>query len=882
MALPAGTRLGPYEIVALLGAGGMGEVYRARDTRLDRDVAIKILPERLSADPEARQRFDREARAISALNHPNICHLYDVGEQDSTSYLVMEYLEGETLSDRLKRGRLPLDQVFRIGSEICEGLARAHRSGIFHRDLKPGNIMLTRSGAKLMDFGLAKASSTSSRSLSLSMATMSQPLTTEGTIIGTVQYMAPEQLEGKEADQRSDIFAFGAVLYEMVTGRRAFDGKTTASTIAAILATEPQPLTATQPLSPPALEHLIKICLAKDPEERFQSAQDVKTQLQWIAANPTTSSIAPAPPAVLPRRRVSLGWWLAGLLLLLLFAQSLLWWLNSRPQAATMYFSSPFSLAANDVALSPDGKTVALVAYAPQTNKYMLWTYAVGARDATMIAGTEDARHPFWSGDGRSLAFFASGKLKTVDAFSPRSPQVLTDAPNGRGGAWNREGVILFSPDTFSGIYRIPAGGGTPQEITRPDHSRMEQSHRWPSFLPDQHHFLYLGANFGGHADQNIIVVGSLDGKESHRLLNVSSNAAYADPGYLLFQQGNSVLAQPFDTRSFTLSGRPTPVADDVQYFPQTDLALFAVSGTKTLVVQTGKGFDKSQLVWFDRNGKQLGAMVPPGMYANVAISRDGRRVAFDQIDADGHNVDIWVRDLASDAAVRLTFRRGLNQQPVWSPDGKQLAFSSNEDVAWGLSHKSADGSGQEQYVLRPTDGRVSFWDWSPDGQDRLIGKDEELYYLHGDSQELKPLLPAKHAAHNAQFSPDGHWIAYSSNETGTREIYISPFPSVSSKWLVSRGGGTEPRWRNDGKELYYLSPEGKVMAVNVKLGAAVESGTPLALFQPHLHQSISAMDVVSYDVAPDGQRFLISVKEDTPTAAPLSFILNWAAELEK
>jgi serine/threonine protein kinase len=881
MALLAGTRLGPYEIVKLLGAGGMGEVYRARDTRLDRDVAIKILPERLSADPEARQRFDREARAVSALNHPNICHLYDVGQQDGTSYLVMEYLEGETLGERVKRGRLPLDQVFRIGSEICDGLARAHRSCIFHRDLKPGNIMLTRSGAKLMDFGLAKTSPASSSVSSLSMATMSQPLTTDGTILGTVQYMSPEQLEGKEADQRSDIFALGAVLYEMVTGRRAFDGKTTASTIAAILATEPQPLSATQPLSPPALEHLINTCLAKDPEERFQSAQDVKTQLQWIAANPTTSRI-PAAPVAPPVRRTRLGWWLAGFLLLLLLAQSLLWWLNSRTPAATMHFSSPFSLAANDVALSPDGKTLVLVAYAPQTNKYMLWTYAIGARDATMIVGSEDASHPFWSGDGRSIAFFSSGKLKAVDAVSPRRPQILADAPNGRGGAWSREGVILFTPDTFAGVYRMPAGGGTPQELTHPDHSRMEQSHRWPFFLPDQHHFVYLAANFGGHVSQNTLIVGSLDGKETHRLINVSSNAAYAEPGYLLFQQGNGVVAQPFDLRSFTLNGRPTPVADDVQYFPQTDLALFAVSGTKTLVVQTGKGSDRSQLVWFDRTGKQLGAIVPPGMYANTAISHDGQRLAFDQIDADGHNVDIWIRNLSSDAAVRMTFRRGLNQQPVWSPNGKQLAFCSNEDVAWGLSYKNADGSGEEQYILRPIDGRIMFWDWSPDGQDRLVGKDEALYYLHGDSPELKPLLPARNGVHNAQFSPDGRWIAYSSNETGTREIYISPFPSVSSKWLVSRGGGTEPRWRHDGKELFYLSPEGKVMAVSVKLATTVEPGTPIALFQPHLHQSISAMDVVSYDVAPDGQRFLVNVKEDAPTAAPLSFILNWGAELEK
>jgi eukaryotic-like serine/threonine-protein kinase len=498
------------------------------------------------------------------------------------------------------------------------------------------------------------------------------------------------------------------------------------------------------------------------------------------------------------------------------------------------------------------------------------------------VPGTDDASHPFWSADGRSIGFFSQKKLKTVEAFSGRSPQVLWDAPNGRGGSWNREGTIIFTPDTFKGIYRISGSGGTPQEVTKLDRSRLEQSHRWPVFLPDQRHFLYLAANFGGQFDKNTIFVGSLDSDEKHRVLTASSNAAYADPGYLLYWQDNSLTAQQFDTRSFTLSGPPRSITDDVQYFPPTDLALFAVSGKETLVLQTGKGVDKSQLDWYDRSGKRLGTVGPPGLYGNPAIAPDGRRVAFEQTDKDGRHLDVWVRDLASDAVVRITFRKGLNEHPVWGPGGKQLEFCSNEDIAWGLNQKNADGSGAEQEVLAPTTGRVTFWDWSRDGKYRLVGKDEELFYISGDTQELKPLIPGKSATHNAQFSPDGHWIAYSSNETGAWEVYISPFPSVSSKWLVSRGGGVEPRWRRDGKELYYLSAEYNVMAVAIKTGDRFESGTPLMLFQPRLRQPISAMDVVSYDVSADGQKFLVNTKVDTPSAAPLSFILNWASELEK
>jgi eukaryotic-like serine/threonine-protein kinase len=881
MTLSRGAKLGPYEIQAPLGAGGMGEVYRARDTRLERAVAIKILSAHLCQNAEARDRFDREARAISSLSHPNICHLYDVGQQDGASYLVMEYLEGETLADRLRKGPLPLEQVLKVGAEICDGLEKAHRSGVVHRDLKPSNIMLTKTGAKLMDFGLAKPAfaAVGAGSSSDPMATMSQPLTAEGTIVGTFQYISPEQLEGKEADARSDIFALGAVLYEMITGKRAFEGKTTASTIAAILAVEPKPISTVQPMSSPALEHVTKACLVKDPDERLQTAHDVKLQLQWIVHSGSQTSA----PAQTPTRRVSrerAAWLLAGVLLLAVAGGGSAWWVRAHQTAPAMYFNSPLPFAANDVALSPDGRTVALVAYSDQANKYVLWTYEVGGHRTNTVQGTEGASHPFWSPDGRSIGFFADGKLKKVEVSSGRSPQVLCDAPNGRGGSWNRDGVIVFSPHVDGGVYRVSSAGGFPTAVTKPDPS--VSSHRWPSFLPDGRHFLYLAANFGGEFEKNAIFVGSLDSKETRLVVGASSNAAYADPGYLLYVRDNALVAQRLDPRTYTLSGEPRTISDEVQYFPQTDLALFGVAANQTLVVQTGKGADRSQFIWFDRSGKQVGAVGPSGLFANPAVSPDGRRVAFEQTDRDGRHVDIWIHELASDAVARLTFGPGLNELPVWSPDGKEVVFGGLRRSSWGLIDKKADGSGSERPIGDSLPSVQGPSDWSRDGKYLLSFKTGELWYLSISDRQPKPLFGGNWAVRNAQFSPDGKWMAYSSNETGNSEIYVSPFPNADSKWQVSRGGGQGPRWRRDGKELFYLSAEGKMVAVPVRTGANFEASSPVTLFQAHLRQPISVLDRVSYDVSADGQRFLINTKVDEPNAAPLSVILNWASEMDR
>jgi serine/threonine protein kinase len=857
----------------------MGEVYRARDTRLDRTVAIKILPAHLSSNPEAKQRFEREARAISSLNHPNICTLHDVGHQDGIDYLVMEFLEGETLADRLVKGPLSAEQVLKYGIEICEGLEKAHRGGVTHRDLKPENVMLTKTGAKLMDFGLAKPSLQSgapASELTLASPVASRPLTQEGMVVGTFQYMSPEQIEGKEADARSDIFALGAVLFEMATGKHAFEGKSMTSVIAAILERNPPPISAVQPMFPRALDNVVKTCLAKDPDERWQSVRDLRTNLEWIAEgeSPVTSSKVEHKPW---RERAS--WLLAATSFLLLMAAGVALWNASNKRLHPMYFHTSMPFAANDLALSPDGRTLAMVAYSAQANNYVLWTYDVGGHRTNSLDGTQGATYPFWSPDSRFIGFFADGKLKKVDV-SGGQPQVLCDASNGRGGAWNQDGVIVFTPEGVGGLSRVSSSGGSPVEITKPDASRFETSHRWPVFLPDGKHFVYLAANFIGQLEKNAIYLASLDSQERRLLVSTSANAAYAEPGYILHMRDNKTLvAQPFNRRRSVLSGEAHILSDEVLYFPQVDRAVFSVADGEVLVTQTGRGASLSQLTWFDRSGKPVGTVGTPGSYKNIRLSLDGRRVAADQTDPDGRNDDIWILEPARGGTTRLTFDPSMHQTPMWSPDGKQILFVTGG----GLYLKNVDGSGSEENVADfGPNLQVNAWDWSRDGRSVLVRKSNELWYLSLPERAVKPLLQAKWTVRNAQFSPDGRWMAYASNETGNTEIYVSPFPSGNGKWQVSNAGGQEPRWRKDGKELYYVSQDGKLMAVPVTTGVAFGARSPVALFQTHRRQPISAQDVFSYDVSGDGQRFLIITKVDEANAAPLSIHLNWASEMEK
>ena len=598
MPLPSGTKFGPYEVQSLLGAGGMGEVYRARDTRLDRIVAIKVLASHVSSSPELKQRMDREARAISSLNHRHICHLYDIGQQDGTDYLVMEFLEGETLAERLLKGPLPLNETLKTGIAVGEALAVAHRQGIVHRDLKPGNIMLTKDGAKLMDFGLAKAAGDDlpagafSAPLLSAARTMSGdspifPLTTAGTMIGTVQYMSPEQIEGKEADARSDLFALGGVLYEMVSGARPFEGKSQLSVASAILEKEPEPISRLQPLTPPVFENIVTACLAKNPEERLQTAHDIVLQLKWIAQRESPASRS-------TEKRGSnhglLAWLIVGALALTLIAL-VLFWRRSKGTEQTAYFSAPLPFAARDVAVSPDGRKVAIVGHRESQRNNVLWIYEPGSPEATSLANTEGANFPFWSPDGWSLAFFADGKLKKVD-LRGGPVQILCDAPSGRGGAWAKDGVIIFTPSGHLGVglYRISALGGTPTQITVPDKSLNEDSHRWPVFLPDGIHYLYSAIHLSGRKDLSSIYLGSLDSNEKRLVIKANANVAYAKP-YLLFYRDQTLFSQHFDTRNFELTGEPVAILTEVQFSPRISEAVFSASSAGLLVAQKYRGF---------------------------------------------------------------------------------------------------------------------------------------------------------------------------------------------------------------------------------------------------------------------------------------------------
>jgi serine/threonine protein kinase len=881
MPLAPGTHLGPYEITGPLGAGGMGEVYRARDTRLDRTVAIKILSKEMSNDPAHKQRFEREAKTISSLNHPHICTLHDIGCHNGTDYLVMEYVEGESLAHRLEKGPLLLDQVLKIGRELADALDKAHRNGIIHRDIKPGNIMLTKSGAKLLDFGLARSTTASDTLATFTATAPKSPLTQEGTIVGTFQYMSPEQVEGKELDSRSDIFSLGAVLYEMLTGQRAFPGKSSLSVASAILEKDPAPISSLKPLTPPSLEHVIRRCLAKDPDDRWQNTKDLSSELKWISESGVqANSISPEVTA--KGTQTVLPWIISGALALLLVG-AFLWWRNSKPQEQTMQFYAPLPFPAQDLAIAPNGHTVAVVGYLEFARKNALWTYDVGTPEAKNLPDTEGATYPFWSPDGRFLAFFADGKLKKLEV-SGGPVQTLCDAPSGRGGTWNKAGVIVFTPNATpgTGLYRVSASGGRPSPISSPDASRGETAHRWPMFLPDGAHFLYLAANFTGRKEVNAIFVGSLlDSKEKHFVMKANTNVAYAAPGYLVYYHDKTLLAQPFDLKRFALSGETATIQTQIEYQPQVARAVFAVSDNGLLVSQTGNGVTLSQPVWFDRHGLEAGAVGKPEVYGNVSIAPSGRSLLVDIVDLGTVSTNIWTYDLQRDSATRVTFSSGFNYLPIWSPDAARLVFGANTDVGRGLFMKNSDGTQEERSIAEDDFDKLPD-DWSRDGKYILYTRGTDLWFVMLPELRGRLFLKGLSIFRNGQFSPDGKWVAYASNETGKWEIYVNSFPDARSKWQISAAGGEQPRWRGDGKELFYLSAAGKMMAAPVTTGNKFAAGTPVALFPATPRQRMSSTDMFSYDVSRDGQRFLINTPVKQAETAPMTVILNWPAKLNK
>jgi len=931
MPLAAGTRLGPYEILSAIGTGGMGEVYRANDTRLDRAVAIKVLPAHLSADPDRRQRFEREARAVSSLNHPNICSLYDVGQHDGMDFLVMELVDGETLQDRLadaKRPGLPPATALSVAIQIADALAAAHRHGIVHRDLKPGNVMLTRSGAsrapqaKLLDFGLAKVTGTDPAT-GLAV-TQTKALTGAGTVLGTFQYMAPEQLEGQEADARTDIFAFGALLYEMLTGRRAFDGKTQASLIAAIMSSDPPPISsvssrvdldrapsslgatspemsrlALAPASLAMLDRIVSIALAKDRDARWQSAHDVANQLRWIAEAAThTSAIAEATPpgptsvAPLPRRRYDrLAWGLSAVLLIAVAALAVPY-LRPGPTVAappvvqfavmppdgTDFGPAPVAPFA---AVSPNGERIAFLA-GPTGSPPSIWVRALTSIESRLLNGTASASRPFWSPDSRTVAFWASAerKLKRVD-LDGGAPQVICEAPAFEGLAWGPDGTIVFGSP--AGLFRVAATGGAPVQMTKADNAHGEVLQGQPAFLPDGRHFLYWS-----RSAQSSIFVASLDEPtKAKRLMDADGVAAYAPPGYVLAVRTSTLFAQRFDVEKLELVGDPVAIAQDVRTNPALGRSAFSVSST-VLAYRTGGAAQARALTWYDLAGKKLATVADSAAdHRGVSLASDAQKVVTHIHDDSQGGGNLWMIDVQRGGRTRVTSGTHHDFSPVWSPDASWVVFGSDRSGVGDIYRKRSNGLGDEEVLVksdvikRPTDWSTHWIVYAAgDAQAKM-----DLWVLPAAGPPTpKPYLQTQFDESNGRLSPDERWMAYESDESVQSEIYIRPFPDANAgKWRVSTAGGRFPLWRSDGKGLVYLGNDRRVMSVALTFtSGSVQVGQPVAMFEPRSLRILSGQtSYIDYAIANDGKRVLIPAppNEDQPaTSNPLTVILNWTS----
>ena len=889
MALAAGDRLGPYEIISPLGVGGMGEVYKARDTRLDRTVAIKVLPEALAADPQFRKRFDREARSISSLDHPHICALYDVGRENGIDFLVIQYLEGETLRDRIAKGGLPINEALTLAIQIASALDAAHRAGITHRDLKPGNVMLVKSGAarqgsplaKLLDFGLAKATGPAQgfNPGNLSAPTMSAPLTAQGTILGTFQYMAPEQLEGKDADARADIFAFGALVYEMATGKQAFQGGSQVSLIGAILKDDPPPIAASQPLSPPALDHVVRRCLAKDPEARWQTARDLEEELRWVAEGGGVVADAARPPV--PSARLHIAWVVAGLSLVVA-AAILLGRLGAAPSATPLAemrveINTPPTTDPTSLAISPDGQTLAFVATSDGDSH--LWLRPFNSVSARPLPETDGASFPFWSPDSRSVAFFAYGQLRRI-GIDGGSPRMLANAPGGVGGTWSRDGVILFS-SLGTPILRISDRGGDPALATQL--GTQQGAHYLPQFLPDGRHFLYWAPS---GREPHGVYVGQLDGSETRRLLDADFPAVYAAQDHLLFMRQGTLFAQRFDRTQLAGAGTPFPVAEQVTSALALRMAV-STSAAGPIAYRTGSaGGSERQLAWFDRSGHHLASVGAPfpSTQLSPSLSPDGRRVALYR--RTNGNLDDWLLDVERGVPTRFTFDSADDGIPLWSRDGSRIVFNSNRKGVLDLYQKSTSGAGSEEALLLQTAQNKFVSDWSPDGRfllynsiDPFRNLDIWALPLDGDQKPF-PVVQTDFEEHGGQFSPDGKWIAYVSIKSGRYEVYVRPFAQRSGDEIrISSDGGDQVRWRPDGKELFYIARDGQLIAVPIRLGATsetVEAGTPVRLFMTRVGGWAAGLPGPQYVVSPDGLRFLMNTLTGEVITSPITVILNW------
>jgi len=883
MPLSPNTKLGPYEIVAPLGAGGMGEVYRARDTRLGREVAVKVLPEHLLQSEQAHQRFEREARSASGLNHPNICAVYDIGTHEGASYLVMELLEGETLAERLVRGPMPMEELLAVAIPLADALDRAHGSGLVHRDLKPGNVMLTPTGAKLLDFGLAKGLDVSAPGDSAATPTMTSPLTTAGMIIGTFQYMAPEQLEGQEADVRSDLWAFGSILYEMATGRRAFDGKTQASLIASILKEEPPPIPAVATGASPAFDHIVRRALAKQPDDRWQSARDLGAELRWVQSG--------AAEDAQPGRQTAAGgaakipawsWAVAALLGVALFVGG---WLLHQPEPppppevlrASVVLPSGTQLDSDNrsIALSPDGSVLAYAARLDSGGSG-IWLRRLDSDVSQQLAGTEGASYPFWSPDGGHLGFFANGKLRKMPATGGTAVTVC-DAADGRGASWGADEIIVFAPEAFGPLMKVAAGGGNPTPISAEE--RPDFTHRNPHFLPDGKRVLfYLGASSSNHEDDGIYSLDLATG-ETSRVLAVRSEGLFVEPGYLAFVREGNLVVQPIDRNTLELSGEPVPLAEEVQFNSFRFAGTFTFARNGLLLHRSGSVQAESQLTWFDFDGNELGQVGEPALFWLFPdISPDGRRLAVTVRRDDGKS-NLWIYDLERGVGSRFTFGEEAGLVPKWSPDGSQLAFGNGSGQ---ILVKAADGLSQKRLV-RDFASNGFATDWTPDGEQLIVWTQDaeyggELGLLPLDGKgERQPLISTPATEFYGRLSPDGKWLAIISDASGSPELYVYSFPDAGGKWQVSSGGAGAYNWMPDGTGLVYQDLQQNLLRVPIVTSArGLSIGAAEALFGGRFGE----LAATTWDVAPDGRRLLIAVPVNSGAAPTLNLVSNWAEEL--
>jgi eukaryotic-like serine/threonine-protein kinase len=889
------TKLGPYEILAPLGAGGMGEVYRASDKRLNRTVAIKVLPESLANNGDRLHRFEQEARVLSALNHPNLLAIYDVGAENGTHYLVSEFLEGQTLRERMNAGPFSQRKLSEYALQIASGLGAAHDKGIVHRDLKPENIFITHDDrVKILDFGLAKQSQ-SIIGLTGETETLTSPAhTTAGTVMGTVGYMSPEQVRGQAVDARSDIFSFGAILYEMATGKRAFKGDSGVETMNAILKEDPPEIDPAQIKTSPALERIIRHCLEKNPANRFQSARDLAFALSALSGTDATSAIASPPQAHATNKRPWLVWIIAGLAVLVLIA-AVVDSLQRTPQAQRMEFALPLEQDTSQVTVSPDGRMLAFVSPDPATGANVISVMPVGASEVTPLAGTEGATYPFWSPDDAYVAFFADGKLKKVPA-SGGVPQALAPASAGRGGSWGKQGII-FTPDSSGWMWKINADGSGLAPFTNQiyDLSKKEASHRWPVFLPDGDHFLFLAGTFSTLAQSDIYLSSLSHPKEKDLVVVAESNPGYADGFLFYLDQKKSLRAVRMD-RNGKVSGDAQVIADQVGYQPSTYWGAFSVAQNGTVIYNPTIGAGLSVLTWYDRSGKELGMVGDAGVLGNPNLSPDGSRVAMDVADSKSSTVNLWIQDFKSGTSSPFTFDPAEDDDPVWSRDGNWIAFRStmNADIriylkqVRGMSpskiafdlNLAATGIGQEDDMVPNS--------WSLDDKEVLctlqpVAGGSQLVLIPVSGGEMTPFLTSGSTEEDGQISPDGKWVAYASNESGDWEIYVTSFPGAIGKWQVSRGGGTEPHWRADGKEIFYIGPRAMMTAVSVSAaGGTFSSGNPQPLFQTQFRAPVSSSDLFRYDVSKDGQRFLVDRYTRPPNVTPVHIILNSTSALPK